>query len=100
MRAYTLRLNKAPTNIRNHKLALQYHGKLKSCLANPVHNNTFYPKYKELFQKNEKAIKPLDLLMETIIEEVDVDLTEIHKIIIPDIPPWTMRTPKHKLNAL
>ena len=30
--------------------------------------------------------------METIIGEVDIDLIEIHKIIIPDIPPWTIRT--------
>ena len=31
--------------------------------------------------------------METIIGESEVDLTEIHKKIIPDIPPWTIRTP-------
>ena len=31
--------------------------------------------------------------METIIGEVDMDLTEIHKTIIPDIPLWTMKTP-------
>ena len=39
--------NKAPANIRNHKLALYV--KLKSCPANPAHINTFYPKNKELF---------------------------------------------------
>ena len=27
--------------------------------------------------------------METIIGEAEVDLTEIHKTIIPDIPRWT-----------
>ena len=47
--------NEALANIRHHKLALQYYVKLKSCPANPAHNNTFCPKYKELFQKNEKA---------------------------------------------
>ena len=31
--------------------------------------------------------------METIIGEAEVDLTEIHKTIIPDIQPWTLRTP-------
>ena len=31
--------------------------------------------------------------METIIGEAEVDLTEIHKTIIPDIPPWTVRAP-------
>ena len=64
--------------------------KLKSYPTNPAHHKTFHPKYKELFQKNEKAIKPLDLRMETIIREAEVDLTEINKIIIPDIPPWTI----------
>ena len=35
--------------------------------------------------------------METFIGEVDMDLTEIHKTIIPDIPPWTIRTPNINL---
>ena len=35
--------------------------------------------------------------METIIGEVDMDLTEIHKTIIPDIPPWIIRTPNINL---
>ena len=37
----------------------------------------FHPKYKELFQKNEKAKKPFGLWMETIIGEAEVHLTEI-----------------------
>ena len=82
----------APANIRSHKLALQYYVKLKSCSANPAHNDTFYPKYKELFQNNKKAIKSFGLWTETIIGEVNMDLTEIHKTIIPDIPSWIIRT--------
>ena len=35
--------------------------------------------------------------METIIQEVDMDLTEIHQSTIPDIPPWTIRTPNINL---
>ena len=70
--------NEAPANIRSCKLAFQYYNKVKSCPANLAHNNTFYSKYKELFQKNKKAIKPFGLWMETIIGEVDMDLTEIH----------------------
>ena len=30
--------------------------------------------------------------METIIGKVDMDLTEIYETIIPDIPPWTIKT--------
>ena len=63
-----------------------------SCLANHIHNDTFYPKYKELYQKNEKVIKPFGFRMETIMGEVDMDLTEIHQTIIPDIQHWTIRT--------
>ena len=35
--------------------------------------------------------------METIIREVDMDLTEIHKTIIPDISRWTIKTPNINL---
>ena len=31
--------------------------------------------------------------METIIGEAEVNLTEIHKTIMPDIPLWTIKTP-------
>ncbi len=55
--------------------------------------------FPELFQKNEKAIKPFGLWMETIIGEVDMDLTDIYKTIIPDIPLWTLRTPNLQLNT-
>ena len=86
--------NEFPANIRSRrKLAPQYYVKLKSCLANSAHHKVFHPKYKELFQKNEKAIKPFGLQTETIIGEAEVDLIEIHKTIIPDIPPWTIKTP-------
>ena len=85
--------NEAPANIRSRKLVLQYYIKLKSCPTNLANHKIFHPKYKELSQKNEKAIKPFGLQMETIIGEAEVDLTEIHKTIIPDIPRWTIRTP-------
>ena len=72
--------------------------KLKSCPANPAYNNnTFYPKYKELFQKNEKAIKPFNFWVETIIGEVDMDLTEIHK---KNHTRYSTLDPKHKLNIV
>ena len=52
--------NEAPANIRRYKLALQYYVKLNSCPIIPAHYKVFHPKYKELFQTNEKAIKPYD----------------------------------------
>ena len=85
--------NEASGNIRSCKLALQYNVKLKSCPTNPAHHKVFHHKYKELFQKNEKAIKHFGLWMVTIPGEAEVDQTEIHKTIIADIPPWTIRTP-------
>ena len=71
----------------------QYDKYIKSCPTNLAHHKVFHPKHQELFQKNEKDIKPFGLQMETIIGEAEVDLTEVHKTIIPDIPPWTIRTP-------
>ena len=35
--------------------------------------------------------------METIFGEVDMNLTEIHLTIIPDIPAWTIRIPNINL---
>ena len=105
LRAYMQRLMKllqileAANWLSNSKLATvvesdqQYYVKLKSCPTNLAHHKVFHPKYKELFQKNEKAIKPFGLQMETIIGEAEIDLTEIHKTIIPDITSWTIRTP-------
>ena len=87
-------LNEAPANIRSCKFVLQYYVELKSCPKNPANHKVFHPKYNELFQKNEEAIKkPYGLRMETIIGEAEVDLNETHKTIIPDIPPKTIRTP-------
>ena len=60
--------NEAPANIRSNKLATQYYAKLESCPSNPAYNATFHPRYGELFEKREKAIKPYDLQMKSMLQ--------------------------------
>ena len=57
--------------IRSNKLALQYYVKLKSCPSNPA----FHSKYRELFERSERAIKPFSLRMERI-KEARMNLTK------------------------
>lgn len=71
--------------------------KLKSRPLNPVHNITFKPKYKELFQRKENAIKSFGLRMESIIEEANIPLKNIHNTIKPTISPWEIKQPKVEL---
>ena len=49
--------NEVPANITSRKQGLLYYVKLKSCPTNPARHKVFHRNYKELFQKNEKAIK-------------------------------------------
>ena len=59
--------NEAPANIRSNKLATQYYAKLKSCPTNSAYNVTFHPRYGELFEKRENAIKPFGLRMKSML---------------------------------
>ena len=86
--------NKALANIRSNKLALQYYVKLKSCPSNPAYDVAFHPKYRELFERSERAIKPFDLQIETIKEKARINLTKIHNMIILKVAHWTIRTVK------
>ena len=85
--------NEASANIRSNKLALQYYVKLKSCPSYPAYDSTFHPKYRELFKRSERAIKPFGLQMKTI-KEARINLTKMHHTIKLKIPPWTIKTPK------
>ena len=86
--------NEAPLQLRREKLALQYYLKLKSCPSNPAYECTFNPKYKPLFSRHEKVIKPFGIRMETILEESEIPINNIHETIISDNPPWTLKQPE------
>ena len=86
--------NEAPLELRREKLALQYYLKLKSCPSNPAFECTFNPKYKPLFSRKENVIKTFGLRMETILEESEIPIDNIHESIISENPPWTLKQPK------
>ena len=53
--------NEAQPNIRSNKLALPCYVKSKSSPSDPAYDGAFHPKYRELFKRNERAIKPFGL---------------------------------------
>ena len=87
-----------PPKLRCNNLALKYYTKLKADLNNPAHNSTFYPKYKDLFQKNENSIKTFGPRMEPIYKEAALPVTKIHKTTLFKTPPWKIITPKTDLS--
>ena len=92
-RLYT-EAHKGPLQIRSDKLTLQYYTKLKSCPSNPAYDCTFNPNYRQYFENKEKSIKPFGLWIEPILQESTIFLTNIHKSILPQTPPWTIKNPK------
>ena len=83
--------NEAPVNIRSNKLATQYYAKLKLCAMNPVHNAVFHPRYGELFEKREKAIKPFSLRMKSMLPESEMSVKNILQDIFPEMPPGFLK---------
>ena len=83
-----------PLTLRREELALQYSTKLKSCPSNPAYDCTFNLKYKQHFERKEKAIKPFGLRMMSNLQESKIPLINIHESIFPQTPPWIIKTPK------
>ena len=90
--------NETSPKLKCNNLVLKCYTKLKANLNNPAHNSTFYPKYKDLFQKNENSIKTFGLRMEPINKEVALAITKIHKTTLFKTPPWKIITPKIDLS--
>ena len=61
------------------QLGTKNYTKLKADLDNPAHNSTFHPKYKDLFQQNERSVKTFGLRMEPLYREAALLITKIHK---------------------
>ena len=47
-----------------------------------------------ILKKKEKSIKPFGLRTEPILQESTIFLINIHKSILPQTPPWTIKNPK------
>ena len=94
--------NEAPANIRSNRLATQYYAKLKSRPSNPVYNATFHPRFGELFEKRENAIKHFGLQMKSTLQQSKISVKNIHPDIFPKTTPWILEKPEVilKLNEL
>ena len=67
-----------PLKLRFTEVGLQYYSKIKLHPLNPAYNCIFNPKYQNIFDQKEKAIKPFGLWMKLIVEDNDISVTNIH----------------------
>ena len=90
--------NEPPLTLRRYKLELQYYIKLISCLQNPAYNCIIEIRYKNLFENKEKAIKPFNLRIQNLLNEIKINPKIIHQTILLKTAPWTINQPIIKLN--
>ena len=84
--------NEPSLYLRREKLALNYIIQVKSDPNNPA-NDVIEPKYEGLYERKPKAIRPIGLRLQTSIEGCGITLESIKQHTVPEVPPWTMKTP-------
>ena len=90
--------NEPPLSLRRYKLALQYFIKLISCPQNPAYNCIMETRYKNLFENKEKVIKPFNLRIQTLLNEIKINPKIMYDTILPKTAPWTINQPIIKLD--
>ena len=80
--------------LRCENLDLQYYAQRKSCLSNTAYDCIFNSKYKQQYGQKEKTIKLFCLRMEPILQESAISVTNVHKRMLPQIPPWIIKKQK------
>ena len=81
--------NEPPLSLRRYKLALEYNIKLISCPQNPAYNCIMEIRYKNLSENKEKAIKPFNLRIQTLLNQIKINPKIMHNTILPQKAPWT-----------
>ena len=90
--------NEPPLSLRRYKLALQY------SILNSFHSPKTLPiivSCKQDKKKNFlkiKVIKPFNLRIQTLLNEIKIDPKVIHNTILPKTAPWTINQPIIKLD--
>ena len=85
-------------SLRRYKFALQYYIKLISYPQNPAYKWFMEIRYKNLFENKEKAIKPFNQKIPTLLNEIKINPKIIHNTILPKTAPWTINQPIIKLD--
>ena len=86
--------NEPPLSSRRNKLAIQYAIKIKSNPTNPTYQNIFDPQYAALFENRPKTIPPLSIRVQSVLTNINLDLTAVSYYQLPTISPWTLKLPK------
>ena len=87
--------NEPSLNLRRKELFLQYYLKLKSNRDNPTHKAVFEPLYKDEFIQKDRIIPSFSLRCEADTNCIDIDLEEVAKHKISEVPLWTCKSPTY-----
>src|SRR3989442_429455 len=86
--------NEPPLSSRRNKLAIQCAIKIKSNSTNPTYQNIFDPQYAALFENRPKTIPPLSIRVQSVLNDINIDLTAVSYYQLPTISPWTLKLPQ------
>src|SRR6266516_4152809 len=86
--------NEPPLVNRRNKLAIQYAIKIKSNVANPAYQSIFDPQYTTLFENLPKTIPPLSSRVQSMLDNINLDLAVVSSYQLSTINPWTFKLPK------
>jgi ribonuclease HI len=84
--------------LRRIKLSLQYLVKLAACPNNPAFEPVFHPKFVQIYEAKEKAIRPLGLRMKFYLDVIGKEDYIIDEVEVPTIPPWKLAIPNMEMD--
>ena len=75
------------------QLSLLYTIKLSSTPTNHVFDKVFNPNSTERFAARPSAIPTFGIRVQSLIDDLNINLTRIQTYRLPDIPVWDMKFP-------
>ena len=81
-------------NTRREKLSLQYAIRIAENQSNPAHEETFQPKYIDLYESKPIFIKSFGVRSLPALETANINFKNIDKNSTPNIPGWCINKPK------
>ena len=79
--------------LRREKLSLQYAIRLAANQRNSAFKVTFSPQFLQLYEHKPNSIKPFGLRISPLLQASNINLNNIEKHFVSDIPPWCIRKP-------
>jgi ribonuclease HI len=86
--------NEAPLSIRRNKLAVQYITRIKSNPNNPTYTCCFNLQNTNRFVNKPSFIQPFGMRMQTIIDDMNLNLKVVARFRFANLGPWMLRLPR------